>query len=155
MENQNKEIVKTLNDLIEVNYDRSKGYQTAADEMKEPEYKQKFSQYASQSLTYKNELEGLVRQYGGEPTKSSSASGTEYRAWMDTKAPLTGKDTKAILGSCEYGEDAAKKSYSEAKDKSRSYPENVRSVVARQHEEILRVHDNIRQLRDSYVEHPH
>jgi len=155
MENRNKEIVKTLNDLIEVNYDRSKGYQTAADEMKEPEYKQKFNQYAAQSLTYKNELEGLVRQYDGEPTKSSSASGTVYRAWMDTKAALTGKDIKAILSSCEFGEDAAKKTYKEASENSRSYPTNVISVIDRQHEEILRAHDNIKQLRDSYVEHPH
>jgi len=155
MENQNSKIVKTLNDLIEVNYDRSKGYQTAADEMKETEYKQKFSQYSSQSLSYKNELEGLVRQLGGEPTKSSSASGAVYRAWMDTKAALTGKDTKAILSSCEFGEDAAKKTYKEAKEQSVAFPANVQSVIERQHEEILRAHDNIKQLRDSFVEHPH
>jgi uncharacterized protein (TIGR02284 family) len=155
MENQNKEIVKTLNDLIEVNYDRSKGYQTAADEMEDTEYKSKFTQYSSQSSSYKNELEGLVRQFGGEPTKSSSASGTVYRAWMETKAALTGKDKKAILSSCEFGEDAAKKTYNEAKSKSTAFPPNVQTVIARQHDEILRAHDTIKRLRDSFVEHPH
>jgi uncharacterized protein (TIGR02284 family) len=155
MENQNHEIVKTLNDLIEVNYDRSKGYQTAADEMEDTEYRQKFSQYSQQSTTYKNELEGLVRQLGGEPTKSSSASGAVYRAWMETKAALTGKDKKAILSSCEFGEDAAKKTYKEAKTKSTAFPANVQSVIERQHEEILRAHDNIKKMRDSFVEHPH
>ena len=155
MENQNDQIVKTLNDLIEVNYDRSKGYQTAADEMEDNEYKSKFNQYSTQSSGYKNELEGLVRQYGGEPAKSSSASGNVYRAWMETKAALTGKDKKAILSSCEFGEDAAKKTYNEAKSKSLAYPPNVQSIIARQHEEILRAHDTIKRLRDSFVEHPH
>jgi uncharacterized protein (TIGR02284 family) len=155
MENQNKDIVKTLNDLIEVNYDRSKGYQTAADEMEDSEYKSKFKEYSAQSQGYKNELDGLVRQLGGEPTKSSSASGAVYRAWMETKAALTGKDKKAILNSCEFGEDAAKKTYNEAKSKSLAFPSNVQTVIARQHEEILRAHDSIKQLRDSFVEHPH
>lgn len=33
---------------------------------------------------------------------------------MDVKAALTGKDRKAILNSCEYGEDIAKDSYEKA-----------------------------------------
>ena len=48
-----------------------------------------------------------IHNRGGEATKSTTASGKVFRAWMDFKAALTGKDRKAILSSCEFGEDTA------------------------------------------------
>ena len=153
MKNQNDAIVKTLNNLIETNIDRSKGYQTAAEEMQDMEYDAKFHEYARQSQIFLAELEPLVREFGGEPQKSSSASGTVYRAWMDTKAALTGKDKKAILSSCEFGEDAAKKSYTDALKDSVDYPGRVRDVISRQHQDILQAHDTIKGLRDSVLQH--
>ena len=153
MKNQNDAIVKTLNNLIETNIDRSKGYETAVEEMKDMEYASRFNEYASQSRTFRNELDALVREFGGEPQKASSASGTVYRAWMETKAALTGKDTKAILGSCEFGEDAAKKSYADAVKDAIDYPTRVQDVINRQQRDILQAHDTIRNLRDSEVHH--
>jgi uncharacterized protein (TIGR02284 family) len=155
MKNSNDAIVKTLNELIETNYDRSKGYQTAADEIDGAEYKSKFNQYAGQSTMFRSELEALVRELGGEPHKSSSASGAVYRAWMETRAALTGKDKKAILGSCEFGEDAAKKSYEEAAKAAVAFPPHVKDIISRQQQEILMAHDTIRNLRDSFVEEHH
>ncbi len=155
MENTNDAIVKTLNNLIEVNYDRAKGYETAANGTDDSELKSLFNRYSTQSLGFKNELESLVRTRGGEPQKSSSASGAVYRAWMNTKAALTGKDKKGVLNSCEFGEDVAKKTYADTKEEARSYPSEVVSVINRQYDEILKAHDTIKNLRDSLVEHHH
>jgi len=155
MENLTKEIIKTLNNLIEVNIDRTKGYETAAKETEDSDLTSLFNKYASQSSTFRSELEKMVTEKGGEPQKSSSASGTVYRAWMDTKSTLTGNSRKAILSLCEFGEDAAKKSYKEAKEDSASYPDTVVSLISRQYEEILNGHDTVKNLRDSAVEQHH
>src|SRR4029078_2568862 len=109
MENKNDAVIKTLNNLIEVNLDRAKGYETAAKDTEDVEHKTLFNKYSSQSMTFKNELTDLVRAKGGKPQDTSSASGAVYRAWMNTKAALTGKDVKGALNSCEFGEDVAKK----------------------------------------------
>jgi uncharacterized protein (TIGR02284 family) len=155
MENKNDAIVKTLNNLIEVNYDRAKGYETAATGTDDSELKSLFNRYSTQSLGFKNELESLVTTHGGEPQKSSSASGAVYRAWMNTKAALTGKDKKGVLNSCEFGEDVAKKTYADTKEEAMAYPGEVLSVINRQHDEILKAHNTIKNLRDSLVEHHH
>ena len=155
MENQTKDIVKTLNNLIEVNIDRTKGYETASKETEDSDLKSLFNKYASQSVTFKTELEKMVTEKGGDAQKSSSASGTVYRAWMDTKSTLTGNSRKAILSLCEFGEDAAKNSYKKAKEDSVSYPDSVLSLISRQYEEILNGHDTIKNLRDSVVEQHH
>lgn len=48
---------------------------------------------------------------GGTPTESTKLSGKFFRVWMDVKAAITGKDRKAILSSCEFGEKIAFETY--------------------------------------------
>ena len=40
--------------------------------------------------------------------------GKLHRGWMDIKAAITGSDSEAILGSCEYGEQTIIKAYEDA-----------------------------------------
>jgi uncharacterized protein (TIGR02284 family) len=155
MEKKNDEVIKTLNELIEVNLDRAKGYETAANGTEDSGNKALFQQYSLQSMGFKNELEKLVIEYGGEPTKSSSASGTVYRAWIQTKSLLTGKDKKAILSSCEFGEDEAKKVYTDARQDATLYPDSVLTLIDRQYDEILKAHNTIKSLRDALIEQHH
>jgi uncharacterized protein (TIGR02284 family) len=155
MEKKNDAVIKTLNNLIEVNLDRAKGYETAAKDTEDSELKTMFNQYSSQSLTFKNELDGMVRTHGGEPQKNSSASGAVYRAWMNTKSALTGKDKKGVLNSCEFGEDVAKKTYEDATKEAASFPADALSLINRQYDEILKAHNRVKSMRDSLVEHHH
>ena len=55
-----------------------------------------------------------VNTLGGEAAEGTKTSGKFFRAWMDVKAVLTSKDRKAILNSCEYGEDKELEAYDEA-----------------------------------------
>ena len=100
---------------------------------------------------YRTELEGIARQQGGEPAQGTTTSGKFYRAWMDIKAALTGKDRKAIISSCEFGEDVAKDTYKDVLHDLGNASESIRTVVQRQYSEIREAHDKIKMLRDSTI----
>lgn len=52
-----------------------------------------------------------------------------------------------MLNECERGEDVAKKSYKQALEKD--LPADIRQVVERQYQGVLRNHDQIKALRDA------
>ena len=91
-----------------------------------------------------------MRLLGGEHTEGTTLSGKAYRAWMDVKAALSGKDRKAILNSCEFGEDAALSVYrtvSEGNDLSA----DSRKIVHKQLADLQKAHDQMKTLRDQQV----
>jgi len=147
MENTKEKEVAVLNTLIEYNNDRVEGYQKAAEETEETDLMALFNKYSAQSLKFSQQLANRVSQIGGEPVSGTTNSGKIYRAWMDVKAALTGKDRKAILGSCEYGEDVALKSYEDALEGDNLTAES-RIMIAEQARHIRASHDEIKALRD-------
>ena len=131
MENKNEKYTDALNKLVEINNDRVEGYERAADETDDHNLKSMFLEFSSQSRQFRSQLEILVRELGGEPAEGTTASGKLYRVWMDLKAALAGKDKKAIIASCEYGEDVAKDSYKDffEDDDTKDISERHRSIV--------------------------
>ena len=146
---EKKKIADALNKLVEINNDRTTGYERAVDETEDSMLKSLFTKFASQSRSYRSELEGLVRSHGEEPVSGTTTSGKFYRAWMDIKSALTGKDRKAIIASCEYGEDVAKETYEDVLKNTEEMPSEVRSVVERQYSEITDAQNQVRTLRDT------
>ena len=145
--------IDVLNDLITINNDRIQGYETAMDETMEQDLKSLFSELKQTSQTCKQELVQEVIKLGGTPEDGTRMDGKIYRIWMDVKAAVTGNDRKAILNSCEYGEDVAVHTYEKImKDKSSDLtPEQLRMVNA-QHTMIKADHDRVRHLRDTLVD---
>ncbi len=148
---ENNKVADNLNKLVEINNDRLEGYDRAAKETDDADLKTLFTKFSSQSRAFRSELEGLVRSHGASPTDGTTTSGKFYRAWMDIKAALTGKDRKAIVSSCEFGEDVAKDTYKDALHELNGTNDSVLSVVQRQYAEIREAHDKIKTLRDSEV----
>ena len=70
-----------------------------------------------------------------------------HRGWMNSKAAASGRTDLAILEECERGEDVAKARYRKALE---DVPEDIRMVVQRQYDGVVRNHDQIRDLRDRY-----
>src|ERR1044071_8103095 len=101
METANKEVVDSLNNLIQINNDRIQGYLTASKETEESDLKSVFSEMMQTSQECRRELAQEVTRLGGTPIEGTTVSGKFYRAWMDIKAALTSKDRKTILNSCE------------------------------------------------------
>ena len=140
--------VDVLNSLITINNDRIAGYETALDEAKDEDLKVLFSEYKQNSEECKSELVAEVQKLGGEPEEGTRADGKIYRAWMDFKSMVTGKDRKAILSSCEYGEDVAVNSYEKAL-KSKELSAAFIPLVTAQYNRIKMDHDRVRHLRDA------
>lgn len=148
-----KKSIDVLNKLIEINNDRIEGYATASKETEETELKTLFSQLGETSQECNTELIDEVSQLGGDPVEGTKVSGKFFRAWMDVKSALTGKDRKAILNSCEYGEDVAVKTYKEVlENHAEDLTEDQLTMVEEQYNLIKADHDKVKSLRDSLVE---
>ena len=151
METTEKDTVSLLNDLVVINNDRIEGYKKAADETEETEdvdLKVLFNAMAGESRKFKTELTGEISKLGGSVEEGTKASGKLYRAWMDIKSALTGKDRKSIISSCEFGEDAALEEYEDVL-KSEELAMECRGLVIKQKGEIQASHDKIKALRDN------
>jgi uncharacterized protein (TIGR02284 family) len=108
---ENEKTIEVLNTLIQINNDRFEGYETAFKETEEQDLKTLFSQFMLTSQKCKQELVEEVTRLGGTPTESTRLMGKFFRLWMDVKAAISGKDRKAILSSCEFGENVAQETY--------------------------------------------
>jgi uncharacterized protein (TIGR02284 family) len=147
----NEKTIEILNDLIQINHDRVRGYEKAAEETNssDADLRALFTDFANESRGYAAELSSLVKNLGGDPATDSTQRGKIYRAWMDMKAVITGSNRKAILGSCEYGEDAAQKQYERALEDSENLPADIRQVVTDQKAKLRMGHDRVKAMRDS------
>jgi uncharacterized protein (TIGR02284 family) len=146
---KNEKIISTLNDLIEINNDRILGYERAMSETDDSDLVHLFTNMSAHSRAHKSDLSREVTSLGGEPTEGTKNSGKLFRAWMDIKAALTGKDKKEILKSCEFGEDAALDTYKTAlEDEDNQISENLRNMIKSQKQEIQLDHDRIKALID-------
>jgi uncharacterized protein (TIGR02284 family) len=150
METINQKSIDTLNNLLEINNDRIEGYKHAIGETNESDLKSLFSQFANTSYKCKLELTSEIEKMGGEPVTGTRNTGKLYRAWMDIKAALSGKDRKAILNSCETGEDVAVKNYEDAL-KNGELESPVYNLINSQFGIIKSEHDKIKTLRDNLV----
>ncbi|MDB5229892.1 MAG: hypothetical protein JWN76_697 [Chitinophagaceae bacterium] len=142
-------VTSSLEELIIINNDRYEGYKKAAEETKDPDLKELFTKYSMQSQQFGSELRQYAKYNDTSDRDETKLSGKFYRAWMDVKAALTGRDRKAVLSSCEFGEDVALKSYDNVMKDQTNLPPDMLSKVTSQHKEILQAHNRIKQMRDS------
>lgn len=149
---ENEKTIDVLNKLITINNDRIEGYETASAETEEQDLKIMFSQFTSTSQKCNQELTNEVNRLGGEVAQGTMTSGKFFRVWMDVKAALSGKERKAILESCEFGEDVAKGTYEKVlKNDLEELTEEQQTMVRNQHSFIKADHDKVKTMRDSLV----
>ncbi|WP_122316787.1 PA2169 family four-helix-bundle protein [Pseudomonas cichorii] len=150
MTDVNKESIDLLNDLIETSKDGQKGFETSAEDLKNPDLKNFFQAHAAECSAAVRNLQAEVRSLGGDPETKSSVAGSLHRVWVDLKSTLTGKSDEAILNEVERGEDHALKTYKEALAKAteKQLPPNVVNLIRDQLNGTQRNHDQIKLLRD-------
>jgi uncharacterized protein (TIGR02284 family) len=143
-----KEIISTIDDLIETLKDGQEGFKQAAEGVKDSQLKALFNEYSNQRSRFASELQTQARSLGkSEPETSSSAAGALHRAWINLKSAVTKGDDHAILAECERGEDSAVEQYRKAMDDD--LPAPLRDIISRQYTDIISAHDRIRNLRDT------
>ena len=141
-----------LNDLIKINNDRIKGYEKAAGETasEDSDLRQLFTDMAAESRAFAEELKNHTVGKGPSPDGEATLAGSIYRVWMDVKATFSGKGRRAILASCEFGEDAAQRAYETALKKE-DLSSDAREIVSNQKAKLKESHDKIRRMRDTQV----
>ncbi len=141
-----KDLINTLNNLVETSKDGEAGFKVCANDVKRPDLKQLFIEHSRQCGSAASELQRAVLELGGKPEESTSIGADLHRRWVDLKSLVTGKDEEAILNEAERGEDVAENHYSEALQQN--LPTDIRAMVQRQYEGLLRNHDQIKALRN-------
>jgi len=142
-------ITSTLNNLIETSKDGEQGFRTSAENAQSAELKQLFMRRAEDCARGAAELQAIVARLGKEPEDSGSVAGAIHRGWVNLKAAVANRDDLAILEECERGEDVAKAAYRSALEDA-DLPADIRAVVQKQYDGVLRNHDEVRNLRDRY-----
>ncbi len=144
MTNQQSQ-AETLNDLIQINRDRVKGYDHAIEDVTEGNGATStvtFSQYKSDSERFIQELSSHVRSLGGEPATETTIGGMIHRTWMDIKTSLSSHEKESALNSCVYGDEAAIKAYESALESTDpALPADVNMVLSRQLASIRSAHN--------------
>jgi uncharacterized protein (TIGR02284 family) len=145
---QQKEIISTINNLIETLKDGQEGFKQAAEAVSDTNLKSLLYEFSQQRARFASELQSQAMSLGeSEPEESSSTAGAMHRAWINLKSAVTSGDDHAILAECERGEDSAVKEYEEAL--KIDLPAPLDDIVSREYAEVKSAHDRIKSLRDA------
>jgi uncharacterized protein (TIGR02284 family) len=144
------ELIGILNDLIRINHDRAGGYNKAIEELRaaDIDLRTLFVNTASASAQNAGALADEVRDMGGTPVSESTPSGKLYRIWMDIRSGISTGDRKSILSLCEFGEDAALKTYKLALESDIELPVSTHELITEQQSGIQHTHDIVKRYRD-------
>lgn len=142
------DITSVLNELVETSKDGEKGFRAAAEDTKNAELRTVFMRRAEDCARGASDLQQIVTRLGGKPEQGGSIAGAMHRGWVDLKSKVAERDDLAILEECERGEDVAKAKYRDALQEA--LPDDIRTVVQRQYDGVVKNHDQIRDLRNRY-----
>jgi len=145
--------VDALNNLVVINSDRIEGYKTASENTIENELKSLFSKFAQTSQKCRHELISEIDKLGGNAEDGTKVSGKFFRTWMDVKSALSGNDRKAILDSCDEGEEKAVESYKTVlEDESEHLTSKQLTMITEQYGLIKTDQGKIKSMLNALVE---
>ena len=145
---QQKEIISTINSLIETLKDGQEGFRQASEAVKDSQLKTLFNEYSLQRSKFAGELQNEAISLGEHnPENRSSSAGAMHRAWINLKSAITSQDDHAILAECERGEDSAVSEYKKAMEEE-EFSSPIREAISRQYTDVKSAHDRICELRD-------
>ncbi|MCA0457177.1 MAG: PA2169 family four-helix-bundle protein [Chloroflexi bacterium] len=140
----------SLQHLIRICHEGEESYRQAAEHTQNEWLRGQFENYSKQRQQFAVELSNIAAGYGAEPQVGTTVGEALRQAWTDLRTALTGasNDDKVLLEELERSEDTAKAAYEEQLDKG--LPEHVHNVVQNQYQDILRGHNQVRDLRDGF-----
>lgn len=145
-----EKINTAIKDLVIINNDRTEGYKKASEETKDAELKTLFNRLSQQSVGFGSDLKSYITDADKMPKADETKNtGKLYRVWMDVKAAITANDRKAVLSSCEFGEDKAIQTYDDVLKDTQGIPTNAVDIIKKHRAELQKAHDEIKMLRDS------
>jgi len=141
----NDKVASLLNDIARRCRDGEEGYRLAAEDSRDGELKQQLRQLSRERAGMADELDALIRKYGGEPpAKGGTLLGAAHRAFVDVKAALSRDDRRAVLEEVARGESVAEESYDAVKREE--LPQDVKDTIGRHHARVRATRDRYRQM---------
>lgn len=141
----NDRIASLLDDLAKRCRDSEAGYRTAAEDTRDHELGQQFRQLSRERSEMAEEIDGLIRKYGGQPPAAGGTLlGAAHRMFTDLRSALSRDDRRAVLVEVARGESAAEEAYDAYKKEE--LPQDVREVLKRQHDRVRATRDRYRQM---------
>ncbi len=104
-------LVTTLNHMIMITIDGSKGYKTASEQVRTPEIKLFLASLSAERANMAEELEREVISLGEVPDKQGGPLAALHRMWIEIKAGLESSNERSIVESCEKGDQTAISSF--------------------------------------------
>jgi uncharacterized protein (TIGR02284 family) len=141
MASDNKQAVATLNRLVKLGIASEKGFNVAAENVKNRGLKVMFKTYAQERAKFVAELRSAVKAMDGEPAEGGGTLAAIHRGWINIKAAMTiGQPAteNVVLGEVLRGETVALRTYRDMLE--RPLPANLRTMVERQMERVEGVH---------------
>ena len=142
-----EDIIRTLNTLIETCKDGEADFKACAADVQRLDLQEWFTTRSQECGNAATELQRSVVELGGRPGHNASVSGELHRRWVDLKTLVSGKDEQRVLDEAERDEYLAEKNYAEALHQP--LPSEIRAMVQRQYEGVLRNHQEIRAMRST------
>jgi len=152
MTSTNDQQIDVLNGLISTTLDSANGYDEAAKDAKNPQFKHMFGARGIERRQLAAELKAEVRGLGGEPKDDGTLLAAGHRMFLNLKNTLTGSD-EGVIDEVESGEDYIKEKY-EAALKNDSLSGPVKATVAGLYERVRAEHDDIRDIKRAFKAKP-
>lgn len=136
-------VIDKLNTLLTRNYDAEKGYEKAAEDVKDVDLRRLFKVYADQRYHFGHDIKGEIKNLGGELDKGDSVKAKAHRTWMDLKSAVSSDDNEAILEECIKGEKAAIDDYRETLNED--LPDTTRKIL---NEHTAKIEESVYQIQE-------
>ncbi|MFI4897451.1 MAG: PA2169 family four-helix-bundle protein [Phycisphaerales bacterium JB059] len=147
----NDDTIDAVQNLIEINLDSHKGFETAAEQLEgSPQLATYFRECGQERQRFARDLQSVVSVNGESPERSGSLKGTAHRWWLEIRGAVQSGDEHAVLAEAERGEDAIKHEYEDVLKSTAGSPLN--KTLQQQYAEVKRRHDQIRDMRDARAE---
>lgn len=138
--------VKIFNSLIATTIDSVDGYNAAADNADNQDFRSIFRDRAKERAEVVSKLQAQVRTLGGNPEDDGTTIAGAHRFFMTLRDSLTGTDDEAVVAEVERGEDVIKAKY-EASMQEAELSATSRELVQSCYTSVKEGHDQMRDLK--------
>lgn len=145
---KDKQVINILNELLEKNYDATRGYVEAAKQVRSTLLASFLEQNAEIRQGYAEEIMDEVCALNGEPVESTGVLSNLHRAWINLKTAISSDKEEAVLEECIRGEKAALDDYEKAL-MSHSLPTTTMELLEEQRNQIAATLDELRSLEEA------
>ncbi len=139
------EVLDALNKLLTSSHDAEKGYQEAAENVKDAELKSLFMAQSRQRAEFAMEIDREVRTLGGDPDENTSVMADLHRAWINVKSTFAGNEDKAVVEECKRGDHEALEDYKNVLQET-DLVASTRELLLHQKEKIEAAHASMSRL---------